>query len=38
MRARIFLTDHMKELWFSVGFAPVSFELDEEDKTVDDAE
>ena len=36
--ARIFLTDHMKELWNIVGFVPVSFELDDEDKTTDDVQ
>ena len=36
--ARIFLSDHMKQLWHEVGFVPVTFELDDDDKTVDDIE
>ena len=34
--ARIFLSDHMKQLWQEVGFVPVNFELDDDDKSVDD--
>ena len=33
---RVLLSDHMKKLWSQVGFTPVSFELDEEDKIDDD--
>ena len=33
---RVFLSDHMKELWKDVGFVPNTFELEDEDKTEDD--
>ena len=33
---RVFLSDHMREVWNEVGFVPVTFELDEDDKTEDD--
>ena len=36
--ARVFLTDHMKKVWNEIGFVPTSFELEENDKTEDDAE
>jgi hypothetical protein len=29
---RIFLSDHMKDLWLAVEFVPVSFELDDDDQ------
>ena len=32
------LIDHMKKLWEEVGFVPTTFELEENDKTVDDVE
>ena len=32
------LTEHMMTLWEEIGFAPSSFELDEEDKTEDDVD
>ena len=35
---RIFLSDHMKQLWQQVGFVPVTFELDDDDKTNDDVQ
>ena len=34
--SHVFLSDHMKKLWGEIGFTPVSFELDETDKTEDD--
>ena len=33
---KIFLSDHMKEVWREVGFVPMTFVLDEDDKTEDD--
>ena len=36
--ARVFLSDHMKKLWEEIGFVPTTFELDDEEKTVDDVE
>ena len=35
---RVFLSDHMKQLWKEVGFVPTTFELEESDKSVDDIE
>ena len=35
---RVFLSDHMKNLWQEIGFVPTSFELEESDKTEDDLE
>ena len=35
---RVFLTTHMKNLWKDIDFTPVTFELDEEEKTEDDIE
>ena len=33
---RVFLTDHMKNLWNEIGFIPHNFELDENDKSEND--
>ena len=35
---RVFLSDHMKELWKEVGFVPNTFELDADDKSEDDVQ
>ena len=35
---QVFLSDHMKEVWSEVGFVPMTFELDEDDKTEDDVQ
>ena len=35
---KIMLSDHMKWLWNQVGFIPVNFELDDEDKMDDDVQ
>ena len=35
---RVLLTQHMKNLWKDIGFAPVSFEMEEDEKTGDDME
>ena len=33
---RVFLSEHMKTLWNEVGFVPTTFELEEEERPVDD--
>ena len=35
---KVYLSDHMKELWAEVGFTPVTFKLDETDKSTDSVE
>ena len=35
---RVPLTEHMKALWEEIGFAPATFELDDEDRTEDDVD
>ena len=34
--ARVYLSDHMKKLWETIGFVPASFELNHDDKAEDD--
>ena len=34
--ARVFLSDHMKRLWDTIGFVPTNFELEDEDRSTDD--
>ena len=33
---RVFLSDHMKQLWSEIGFVPTNVELDDTDKSKDD--